>query len=61
MNLLVPLGKDEKLPAVSVVKQDKDSVELSVKWPDGKTEKVALNLGWQQGTGATGPATITLP
>jgi hypothetical protein len=61
VNLLVPLGKDEKLPAVSVVKQDKDSVELSVKWPDGKTEKVALNLGWQQGTGATGPATITLP
>jgi len=61
INLLVPLGKDEKLPSVQVVKQDKDSLELSVKWPDGKTEKATLNLVWQSSTGATGPANITLP
>ena len=61
INLLVPLGKDEKVPAASVTKQDTDSIELSLKWPNGKTENIALNPSWQSGKGTEGPATIAMP
>ena len=61
INLLVPLGKDEKPPTAQITKQDPGLIELNLKWPDGKTEKVTLDLTWKSGAGANGPAVIATP
>jgi|GEM_PF-394101 len=57
INLLLPLGSTDKMPEVQPVKDENNVVSLQLKWPDGKTESVRLDLGWKSGT-ATGPATI---
>jgi hypothetical protein len=58
INLLVPLNKDGKLPSVQLTSSTADAVAFTLKWPDGKTEDVKLDLNWKSG-GASGPATIT--
>ena len=60
INLLVPLGQDEKLPTAKIVKEEPGAVELSLQWPDGKTESVALNLAGPVNQPAPGPAAISL-
>ena len=57
INLLFPLGSEEKVPSVELVKGDGDIVNLRLQWPDGKTESISLDLGWKAG-GKSGPATI---
>lgn len=60
INLLVPLAADEKLPEIADVKDEGTAVSLTVKWPDGKSETVKLDLTWKTGSGPTGPAAITV-
>lgn len=59
VNLLVPLGPDEMMPAAELVKNDGDQLALRIRWPDGKVESVGLDLGWKTG-GENGPADIAL-
>lgn len=59
INLLLPLGSDEKMPVVEPVKTEGDILSLQIKWPDGKTESVSLDLNWKDG-GKTGPAVLDL-
>ena len=64
MTLLVPLHKGDKAPEVKVIKQHKTQVELNIKWANGKTEAVKLDLTWKGSAAKTtegpGPATIRL-
>jgi hypothetical protein len=55
VNLLVPLVGDAKVPEVKLVKNEGDQVALEIRWPDGKTESVIVDLGWKSG-GESGPA-----
>lgn len=59
VNLLVPLGENEKMPTVQSVKTEGRQVAFDLTWPDGKVEHVALDLDWK-GTSADtkGPASI---
>lgn len=57
INLLVPLATAEKAPEVEPIHQVGDILELKLKWPEGKSEHVRLDLGWT--SGETGPATFT--
>lgn len=59
VNLLMPLGPDEKMPEAKLVKNEGDQLALQIRWPDGKTESVTLGLGWKTG-GEKGPAQIAL-
>ena len=59
VNLLVPLGPNERQPEARLLKNEGDLIEWEIHWSDGKTEHVALDLGWKQGA-ASGPAAITL-
>jgi hypothetical protein len=58
VNLLVPLGPDEHPPVAKLLKNDGDLLEWEILWSDGKTEHVAVDLGWKQGA-TPGPVTIT--
>jgi hypothetical protein len=58
VNLLASLDKDEKPPEVQLVAQEKNRIVLQVKWPNGKAEKVQLDLAWKSG-GDSGPAVIS--
>ena len=48
VNLLVPLAKGEVPPVVKdvVVKPEETTISFGLKWPDGKTEHVRVDLGW---------------
>jgi hypothetical protein len=59
INLLVPLAPDEKLPEAKLTENEGNRVALEIRWPDGKTESVSLDLGWKAG-GENGPAQIAL-
>ncbi len=56
INLLVPLGPDQEPPTAEVTDSG-NQLSLKVRWPDGKTEKVDLNLDWKDGM-AEGPASF---
>jgi hypothetical protein len=59
VTLLVPLAMGEKQPEVQAPSIAEDRIQLSLRWPNGKTEKVDLNLKWQGESGAApGPAAI---
>ena len=58
INLLLPLGSDEKMPVVELVKDEGDLITLQIEWPDGKVESVSLDLKWKDGK--AGPATLSL-
>jgi hypothetical protein len=63
VNLLVPLGAGEKAPAVENFRDDAASgaVAFTLRWADGKTEAVRLNLNWSGAEDEKpGPAEITL-
>jgi hypothetical protein len=57
INLLLPLGSGEKMPEVGPVKDENNVVSFALKWPDGKTETVRVDLNWKSG-GTAGPANI---
>jgi hypothetical protein len=57
INLLLPLGAEEKVPRVELVKDAGNAVSLRLQWADGKKESVTLDLGWKSG-GTAGPATF---
>lgn len=61
ITLLVPLGKDEKIPEAKLVKQDASSVEFTVTPVGGKPQTVKLDLTWKTdpASPAKGPAVIT--
>jgi len=55
INLLVPLGPNGKLPEVELEKAEAARVAFAIKWPQGQTEHVDLNLAAGNGVG---PAVI---
>jgi len=57
VTLLFPLGATEKVPEATLVKNEGDTLALRIKWPDGKTETVSLDLSWEPGK-TPEPATI---
>ncbi len=57
INLLVPLDPDEK-PPTAQISESENQLSLQIRWQDGTTEKVDLNLDWKDGM-AGGPATFT--
>lgn len=57
INLLVPLGGDEALPEVKLSENAGDRVAFSLRWPNGQTETVRVDL---RGAGTQGPAEIVL-
>jgi hypothetical protein len=59
INLLLPLGPDEKVPEVGQVKDEGGTVSLQIKWPDGKVESIRLDQGWKMGANP-GPASIVV-
>jgi hypothetical protein len=60
VHLLVPLAADEAAPAILSSVLDGNAIRLQLKWPDGRTESLSLNLQWQQGAATdSGPATFT--
>ncbi|HSI86353.1 MAG TPA: heparinase II/III family protein [Candidatus Methylacidiphilales bacterium] len=67
VNLLVPLGENDKAPLAELVKSDESEMTLRLKWPDNTTEDIQLNLSWQgtpdgpqsaQAPADKGPATV---
>lgn len=48
VNLLVPLAKGEVPPVVKdfVVKPEEKTISFGLKWADGRTEHVRVDLGW---------------
>jgi len=59
VNLLVPLGPDEKMPSAELIKNDGDQIVMQITWPDGRSESISLDLGWKAG-GEKGPAAISM-
>jgi hypothetical protein len=55
VNLLVPLSNDQQPPTVADAKLDGSTITLQIRWPDGKSDSVSLNLAWQS---EGDPATI---
>lgn len=49
INLLVPLGSEEKVPTAELLGGEGDQVVLKITWADGRSEKVKLNLAWKAG------------
>jgi len=58
VNLLVPLGNNDKIPEASLIKDEGDLISIQIKWPDGRTERTDLNLGWKAGAAQAGPASF---
>lgn len=61
VNLLVPLAKGEVPPVVEgvVVKPEEDTISFGLKWADGRTERVLVDLGWtEEMTGKKDPVEI---
>ncbi|CAN5759875.1 hypothetical protein BH09VER1_BH09VER1_13040 [soil metagenome] len=56
INLLVPVGTEEKAPTVESVKNENGVVSLQINWANGKTESVQVDLGWK--SGEKGPAVV---
>jgi hypothetical protein len=52
VNLLVPLAKGEVPPVVSgvVAKPGEKNISFDLKWADGRTERVRVDLGWTSET-----------
>jgi hypothetical protein len=46
INLLVPIGKDEKPPKVTKPVTTDDVVTVEITWPDGKVETASLKTRW---------------
>lgn len=63
VNLLAPLGADEKPPAVENFAQDRTggTVSFTLRWADGTAENISLDQKWTRAAHAErGPAVITL-
>lgn len=63
VSLLVPLGKGEAPPVVNrvIAKAGEKIVSFDLKWADGRTERVRLDLGWTaSGKNETGPVDIEI-
>jgi hypothetical protein len=61
VNLLVPLGQGEALPVVSdvVAKPGEKMISFDLKWADGRTEHVRVDVGWtSEMTGKKDPVEI---
>ncbi|CAM3098858.1 heparinase II/III domain-containing protein [Rariglobus hedericola] len=61
VNLLVPLAQGEAPPVVEgvIAKQEEKTISFGLKWPDGRTERVRVDLGWTPGKSSeTGPVEI---
>jgi len=60
VNLLVPLDPGSAAPEIADRKVDGNNVSFKLKWADGHTENVQLDLGWKSaGAGEAGPAKIS--
>lgn len=60
VNLLVPLGAGEKPPVVEQFRQGGE-IAFMLRWPDGTSQQVQLDLKWSGDAGGRpGPARITL-
>lgn len=57
INLLVPLAPDEKPPVAQLLQQEGPHIVFDLRWADGRTERVELDL---DGKAEAGPATITM-
>jgi hypothetical protein len=57
VNVLFPLGTEEKVPQVELIKNEENSIGLVIKWPNGQVETVDLDIAWKPGQKPE-PATI---
>lgn len=58
INLLVPLGPEEKAPTAKLINGEGGQIALEITRADGRTEKVKLDLNWKSGTSEAGPAVM---